>query len=79
MACQSVNKSLMEVGGMDLLPITDSSAGIGKKKVTAKDKRKGDRHRPGYWVEYGRKRRAKEREAKANSIHSQAQLNTTRD
>lgn len=31
-----------------------------------KDTRKGDRHRPGYWVEYGRKRRAKEREAKAS-------------
>lgn len=25
------------------------------------DKRKGDRHRPGYWVEYGRKRRAREK------------------
>lgn len=44
-----------------------------------KDTRKGDRHRPGYWVEYGRKRRAKEREAKATSTHSQAQLNTTRE
>lgn len=32
--------------------------------MAKKDTRKGDRHRPGYWVEYGRKRRAKEREAK---------------
>jgi hypothetical protein len=30
--------------------------------VTKKDTRKGDRHRPGYWVEYGRKRRAREKE-----------------
>lgn len=33
--------------------------------MAKKDTRKGDRHRPGYWVEYGRKRRAREREAKA--------------
>lgn len=25
------------------------------------DTRKGDRHRPGYWVEYGRKRRARDK------------------
>jgi len=36
-----------------------------------KDTRKGDRHRPGYWVEYGRKRRA-EQKAKALSASSQA-------
>lgn len=33
-------------------------------KASVKDKRKGDRHRAGYWVEYGRKRRAKERAEK---------------
>jgi len=35
------------------------------------DTRKGDRHRPGYWVEYGRKRRA-EQKAKKLSPSSQA-------
>lgn len=33
-------------------------------KPKRKDKRKGDRHRAGYWVEYGRKRRAKEKAMK---------------
>lgn len=39
--------------------------------VKRKDTRKGDRHRPGYWVEYGRKRRAAEK-AKTLSPSSQA-------
>jgi hypothetical protein len=32
--------------------------------MSKKDTRKGDRHRPGYWVEYGRKRRAKAKAAR---------------
>lgn len=32
-----------------------------------KDTRQGDRHRPGYWKEYGRRRRAEKKAAQASS------------
>lgn len=38
------------------------------KRDRKPDTRKGDRHRPGYWIEYSRKRRAREKEERLSTL-----------
>jgi hypothetical protein len=39
--------------------ILDKAEAAAARLAPKKDTRKGDRHAPGYWAEYGRKRRAR--------------------